>query len=397
MTEMIFLDTLLIVSIFSLGGTIFIFRQNLKKKIQNFIFKFKKRTSREEEGETDFSLFCPYCDAKLQRFASYCPKCANDILQDRFTIYNFLSENSSLFTIIGVIGTFTALLPSVATIYYHADDVTTIPFPQNFFLLSSVVLSSLLIMVVIALLIVKSLQYRQEEPSLTVLQTKWKYHIRSGDLERVLFYFAFIIPLFIIVTFLTNIFPNLFNKYFFIFLTFWLFVLFYFFSKIYERSGFFKSIWVIVALSMAIIFIIFVFALIYDVSPKQTPEIDSSIVYIGSDTQYYTPSLPQSVGIGLSPTNISGKNVGNVDFYWSTTFGYFVDWIPAEDRVILLGNSTRHDSSKIFWTYNAESAEGERNPIVIHLSLKKKDSSEILVNRSLNVTWMANDVLKVCN
>jgi len=147
---------------------------------------------------------------------------------------------------------------------------------------------------------------------------------------------------------------------------------------------------------MAIIFIATFSDLIYEVSPKQT-EIDSSIVYIDNDTQYYTLSLPQSIGIGLSPTNITDKNTEPIEFYWSTNFGYFVDWIPAEDRVILLGNSTQHDPSKIFWTYNTESAEGERTPIVIYLCLKKKDSSEILVNRSLNITWMDNDVLKVCN
>jgi len=109
----------------------------------------------------------------LRRFASYCPKCANEISQDRFTIFNFLSENASLFTIIGVIGTFTALLPSVAKTYYPVDDLTTIYFPQNFFLLSSVVLNSLLIAIVVALLIVKSLQYRQAEPALKILQIKW--------------------------------------------------------------------------------------------------------------------------------------------------------------------------------------------------------------------------------
>jgi len=145
MTEMILLDFLLFVSIISLGVTIFIFRNNLKRRIQNFISNLKKQTLGEEGTKPHLSLFCPYCDAELRPLAFYCLECAHNISQDRFTIFNFLSKNASLFTIIGVIGTFTALLPSVATIYYRTDNVAAIPFPQNFFLLFSIVLNSLFI------------------------------------------------------------------------------------------------------------------------------------------------------------------------------------------------------------------------------------------------------------
>jgi hypothetical protein len=217
MTEMILLDFLLFVSIFSLGSLILHFRKKLKIWLHNSISTIQGRIFSGARNRPDLYLLCPYCDAKLQHFASYCPKCASEISQDRFTLFYFLSENASLFTIIGVIGTFTALLPSVATIYYRVDNMAAIPFPQNFYLLSSVVLNSLLITVVISLLIVKSFQYRRDEASLNIVQMKWKFHIRSGDLERVLFYFSFIIPLCVIAIFLMNIFPNLFNKYFFVF------------------------------------------------------------------------------------------------------------------------------------------------------------------------------------
>ena len=143
MIEQDILWILILVTIASLIGLLILFRKSIFKACYRLKGLILSDESNEmNKGKFRIEKYCPYCNEELKN-SEDCQNCYRDISKEQFSLYNFLHENASLFTVIGVIGTFTALLPSIAKLYYRVEDLSTIGFPQNFFLLSSVVLNAI--------------------------------------------------------------------------------------------------------------------------------------------------------------------------------------------------------------------------------------------------------------
>ena len=367
-----------------------------RKKNQN---QEKNPGADDEESENKFSFLCPNCLEPIRSYDAYCPSCWSPIFREEFTSYKFLLKNSILFALIGVIGTITALLPTIAEKFYPGTALSALPWPQNFFLLSSIVLDSLMITFMISLLLAVSLDKRENECVYWHRNKSPILRITKGDPDRFIFYLFFLTPIFTTVVFISNIFPTLRDLIFVFYVLLLVFALFLS-ATIILKEGRGKKVSAIITGIIFVILLIWMIFSMYSVTPKPIPpltDVTPSDIAINYDMQYFTTSTPLAYGIGLTPANLSTlstRNFSSTKISWNTNYGYFTD-LSDNGRMIILGNSTIHDQNKIYWTHSSKDISDLNKTIMIDMWVNESSDGTPIANRTVFLKWVDNDLIKV--
>ncbi len=338
--------------------------------------------------------YCGNCKEVIPPYEEYCPNCHSKISHEEFSILIFLQENFQYFVIIGVIGTLTVLLPSVAKIYYYNyADLSAIPWPQGFLLLASLVLNSLFLLILMWYVFIKTIIERPKEIGIFRLDLSiFRLIFRIGDTERLLFYITTIIPLAITSIFLANIFPLLRNLiYYEIAIAFLIILYWTAFIKYEER----KKRTMIVLVFLIIVFFVWTIYGIWVVTPKENTPINIEDINIQYDVELFNPQIVGSYGIGLLPSNITAKDFSEYNIFWRTNYGYFINISPSDGRIKLLGNCTLINNDNIYWTYSLSDYDKPKPNVSIFLTIEKKSSNIELKNSSLNLSWTDINAIKV--
>lgn len=121
---------------------------------------------------------------------------------------------------------------------------------------------------------------------------------------------------------------------------------------------------------------------------------DANNTKIQADVNYYTPLIPNTYGIGFSPT--SDKKISFNDYYvnWTTDFGYFFNIDSNTDRIKYLGDTTTNRGQTVYWTYNKEKIS-ERKPTVNISMIIKNQANEILTSSVTQINWSDTDMAHV--
>ena len=124
-------------------------------------------------------------------------------------------------------------------------------------------------------------------------------------------------------------------------------------------------------------------------------------VNIVSESDFYTPNIPNSVGLGLSLSNLSGlvpDDLNDYTCHWTTNYGYFILWIPEESRAIYLSNNTAISGNKsfgkIFWAYPTGDIGKTKNNVTIVLTIENS-SHTYQNNQTLTLKWYQVDTTQV--
>jgi hypothetical protein len=339
------------------------------------------------------SLKCPYCTTPISDHDAYCPNtaCLKPIWQKHFTISGFLKKNFQLFAIIGMVGTITTLIYAVIKFFY--PDLNSLSAFTQFLIYSILPLNGFLILGILMILFLKSFVKREDE-----LLISKRIHI--GDLQRALFFVFIVIPILVFILILLTIIP-LFS---FIYSTIFLIVsaafIYTLMSLNLKKPLFLKWAFMIIAVALFSASIWVISSLIFPLfisssNSHPLPDINSTDIEIISDVEFYSPSVLNSIGVGLSPSNIEGKNLTNIDFIWKTDFGYFFDWQRDDQRRILLGNITSHNQNKIFWSFDLNKRIDSDKQVIITLFVNNTTSFSTIAHRSIKLVWLDNTTVKI--
>lgn len=170
---------------------------------------------------------CKRCYWNVDKDLELCPHCNKKMY---FNVYDFLIENSPLFTIFAFIGTMVALLPNITERFYGSiatNSTTVIPFDISVLLISSTVFGS-----VFLLLITITISHRVIEGRKNEKRSDEFSFIKIGDIERLIFALFFYPFIFSIFGFLALLFKPV--SFFLIFLLFLVFILVYEFLILLE-------------------------------------------------------------------------------------------------------------------------------------------------------------------
>jgi hypothetical protein len=124
-------------------------------------------------------------------------------------------------------------------------------------------------------------------------------------------------------------------------------------------------------------------------------------VSILTESDFYNPTIPNTIGQGLFLSNLSGlegKDLDDYSFHWTTNYGYFITWLADEKRSVYLSNDTviagNKSLGKIFWAYPIEDI-GKIKPNV-SIQLEIQNNSCIYQNsQTVSMTWSNIDVAQV--
>jgi hypothetical protein len=124
-------------------------------------------------------------------------------------------------------------------------------------------------------------------------------------------------------------------------------------------------------------------------------------VSIITESEFYNPTIPDSVGMGLALSGINGlqkNDLTDYSYQWTTNYGYFITWLPDERRSVFLSNSTvipgNKSFEKIFWTYPHEDLGKEKPNVTIQLRIEN-NSGTYYKFMALDMSWSSTDIAQV--
>jgi hypothetical protein len=97
--------------------------------------------------------------------------------------------------------------------------------------------------------------------------------------------------------------------------------------------------------------------------------------------------MSSTIGIRLTPVNVSGILPPDAVFTWETPYGSFYHWGPPDFRVVELGPRFTGSSEPVYWSYFSEPADKGRGPVTLTLSVRDHATGMILANASLRIGW----------
>ena len=131
---------------------------------------------------------------------------------------------------------------------------------------------------------------------------------------------------------------------------------------------------------------------------QPTPSINPIVTIpltpaINATPARYSPVMSSTVGIRLTPVNVSGILPPDAVFTWETPYGSFYHWGPPDFRVVELGPRYAGSSDPVYWSYFSEPTDKERRPVTITLSVRDPVTGAILANATLRIGWEPPDNL----
>ena len=101
----------------------------------------------------------------------------------------------------------------------------------------------------------------------------------------------------------------------------------------------------------------------------------------------YNPAMSSTIGIRLTPENVTGIPPEDVRFTWETSFGSFYHWGPPDFKVIELGSTYTGTSDPVYWAYVPESGGKEKRPVDITLTMTDARTGMTITWATLKIGW----------
>jgi hypothetical protein len=369
---------------------------------------------------------CPACKIDNDDAQWRCGACGTILLEDKkiinnldlsiqnndsnllnsFTIENFLKDNYHLFTIIGVLGTMLALLPTLAFAIFGDTWLTGDLSIFSIFLVLVIFFGGSFIAIIFYIILRKIFEgqnYEGIEKKFGIIE--W----HTGDSSRYLLTFCLSIMVFGVVIFLfssTMFFQNFYAKIIGLSLVFIVIpaafniIIGYNLAKIIytisSEDGKTRGKRVAITLGLYSIVIIIFLVIALFISPGfLIAHQYSDSIKINPSENYYSPAISTSKGLQLDVTNISSDQLLSTSYNWSTNYGYFISIIPSTKEVSILGDTIETGSTRIYWTFSISDISINKSPVTIKLQIKNLRDKTIITNTSLNLTWFEKDIAYV--
>jgi hypothetical protein len=317
---------------------------------------------------------CPYCGKKIEDGCTHCRFCGHCIIEESPSIASFLTKNANLFAAIGLIGTMIALMPNFADKLNNEIWLGSLSSYQIFFLFLAINAGLIFIFILFVVMMIK--------------YNKNNLNLSFGVL---LFVFSLFLISFCLFIFLSV------QKYVYLQLSLLglylaIAILMLIGSKNEPKIS--KIIVGLTLLFIAILFAISLLILLYSPHPLFIEPTDNN-TKIEYDVSYYTPIIPQSIGIGLIPKTNGTVNSTEYNYTWKTNYGYFVSINSGDNRILYLTNKSTNHGDKIFWTYNVNDEDIPKPVVIIEMSIQNS-TDNYLLNSSLKLSWTEqNSAVKV--
>lgn len=326
---------------------------------------------------------CPNCGVYFLGEDEICPQCHAPIPSKINPIYHFLKDNSQFLAVIGLLGTMLAFMPIFFEKISNGVWIGSLGL-YGFILLTSTGLATIILMLLIILLLFEVCFQPNRlaligilliffvfffgiEYSITALIQN--YYIGNFIINLVIFIFLIPVILFITIECRNPGPRNLEGKY-----------------PLKNKVN------VIILVSLVLIgcTLFWIFIGYFYAQSEQNHQVYSMNnlnlnANISSDSSYYNPYLISSIGLDLYPSNITEINSMNLKlykFHWQTNYGYFIYWIPNENRIGYLSNDTIQTGDKsrekIFWTYDINTPDLTTNKFFINLTVDSPTNSQFV-------------------
>lgn len=318
-----------------------------------------------------------------------------------FSIYKFLKDNFQLFVVIGVFGTFLALLPNLLEKIIGEDWKLTFlsnPVGWLYFILFHLTLIAglMFVLFVSTIIISKLFSHNNFKDNLNSLKNP----------EKSIFLLTFGTSMFCFLIVISTLFftqedPTImiiylciFTIFYFIFITI---VYVFLISKSFPQKNA-KYIFYLIGI-IVLGFVIYFFSIpIPNLYHFQNTDENTLFGYvsINADNEPYCPLNSSQMGIklGLSglPENYTSLDILYLKQHWTTNYGYFINGDPDEYLYIKSGPELilNRDSPSMttYWTYDYSDIGVVKPDVHIFLRLEDiRDKDRILVKDNLTIRW----------
>ncbi len=289
-------------------------------------------------------------------------------------IFLFFRENADILAAIGLIGTMISLMPSF--LEKLNDDVWLGTF-------SSFQITSLFLSIVAGIIFIFLL-------FLTIWDKYYQANVELPFAILLLFFSIFLIAFLLLIY-------SAILKYLYVqvlLLVIYSFLAYFLICNLKNETKKSKIFSVLVIIFLVILILISSIAGSITVFSIGVAIPDSNNTKIQADVNYYSPLIPQTYGIGFSPTTNKKISFNNYNITWTTDFGYFFIFDANYDRIKYLGNSTINHGQVVYWTYDKEKI-GQNKPVVNVSMIIKNQSNETLTTSFLQINWSNIDMAHV--
>ena len=111
----------------------------------------------------------------------------------------------------------------------------------------------------------------------------------------------------------------------------------------------------------------------------------------------YVPSMSSTVGIDLLPVYEIEPPVDNLEFNWSTNYGYFITWNSPDSVVKIIGTELTNSGERIYWSYNPKEMGIAKPSVLISLRLLDKNTEHAIAAKNVRLEWRNRDTAIVMN
>ena len=122
-------------------------------------------------------------------------------------------------------------------------------------------------------------------------------------------------------------------------------------------------------------------------SPSPTVAATPLVMAINATPSRYSPVMSSTIGIRLTPVNVSGTLPPDAQFTWKTNYGTFYHWGPPDFKVVELAPEYMGTAEPVYWSYLAGQDAKERPPVVVNLTVTEPSTGSVLGSASLKIGW----------
>jgi len=121
--------------------------------------------------------------------------------------------------------------------------------------------------------------------------------------------------------------------------------------------------------------------------PSPTP-LTPLVLAINATPARYSPVMSSTIGIRLTPVNVSGILPPDAQFAWKTNYGSFYHWGPPDFKVVELAPEYTGTAEPVYWSFFAEQdAKVRPQVVVVNLTVSEPSTGSVLGTASLKIGW----------
>ena len=351
---------------------------------------------------------CPQCGHELLPGDGECPVCKKPGKKP-FTIKAFLWENFRLFTMAGMIGTMISLIPNMGSRVLGEGWITRTDTFLPLFLSVIIFFGAIFLTILFLIIFGMIAENREQETILRKISTGKRTLLAwyEGDFQRLILY-GCLIPMWIgLALFFILLMPQIPNKYSWLFATVMMLMVvpLIVYATLGWKIGKTASTKITVLQrfpKLGLLVVIVIVVLLILLVPFALPQLAgndisySKTIEIRPDQQFYRPSISTAKGLQFEVTNLSGHELLASRFAWSADYGYFINIIPTNAEVTVLGNPVEVDNARyMYWTFPKDTTIPRDRPVKIDLTITTIADSVERVHTSVCLDWFTNDIVQV--